>query len=132
MAPTKQTAKQRSARQQARKKGAVPKTGVAANEDNGEFYRKVFEDANDPIAVFDMDGTIIKMNRGAERLLGWSREELLGKHYRQVTTPTSVAWVEERRRRVLAGESLPQRPYELDLQRKDGSTVKVEARTQVL
>lgn len=132
MAKTKRTAKQRPAQQQARKEGKISKPGTSVNDDDGEFYRKVFEDANDPIAVFAMDGTIIKMNRGVERLLGWSREELLGKHYRQVTTPTSVAWVEERRRRVLVGESLPQRPYELDLQRKDGGVVKVEARTQVI
>lgn len=132
MAKAKQTAQQQPARQQARKEGKGAQPGTSATDDNGELYRKVFEDANDAIAVFAMDGTIITMNRGAERLLGWSRDALRGHHYRHVTTPTSVVWVEERRRRVLAGESFPQRPYELDLQRKDGGIVKVEARTQVI
>lgn len=71
------------------------------------------------------------MNRGAEVLLGWSREEMIGQHVRKVATPASVALAEDRIRRFLAGEKLPP-TFEADLIRKDGGLVPVEAWTRVI
>ena len=45
--------------------------------DNETLYRDFFENANDACAVFTPDGVILAVNGGAERLLGWSREELI-------------------------------------------------------
>jgi PAS domain S-box-containing protein len=41
-------------------------------------HREFFEHANDACAVFTPDGIILAVNGGAERLLGWSRAELIG------------------------------------------------------
>src|SRR5262245_11554156 len=54
--------------------------------DSENLYRDIFENANDAIALFSLDGIITTVNRGAERLLGWSREELIGQHIRKVAT----------------------------------------------
>jgi PAS domain S-box-containing protein len=100
--------------------------------DGETLYRDIFENANDAIALFSLDGIITAVNRGAERLLGWSREELIGQHIRKVATPATVAQAEERSRRFRAGEKLPSSIFEAELLRKDGRTVLVEARTRAI
>src|SRR5262249_47775356 len=41
-----------------------------------ERYRALFENANDAIVTFTLDGIVTSVNRGLEVTLGWSREEL--------------------------------------------------------
>ncbi len=41
-------------------------------------YRDLFENANEPIATVTMDETITEVNGAFERVLGYSREELIG------------------------------------------------------
>lgn len=96
-----------------------------------ERYRNWFENANDAIVIFTMDGVVTSVNRGLEAMLGWSREELLGQHYRKFAPPTSVARGEEQTRRFLAGERLPS-IFEAEQMRKDGSLVPVEVRTRAI
>ena len=95
-------------------------------------YRALFDDANTAIATFTLDGVITNVNRAAARMLGWSREEMVGQHYGTFATPTSVALAEERTRRFLAGEKLPSATFEAELVRKDGSLLQVEARTRAI
>src|SRR5262245_55868916 len=113
-------------------RATATQAAVAAWLESEARYRDIFENANDAIATFTLDGTITSVNRGAERLLGWTREELLGQHYRTVVTPATDAFVEERERRVLAGEKLPSSTFEADLVHKEGYLVPVEARTRVI
>lgn len=124
---TQQRSHPRSARAAAARKRATP-----AFWESATLYREVFENANDAIALFDLRGTILKVNRGAERLLGWSRAELSGQHVRKVATPATVALAEDRHRRFRAGEKLSSSIFEAELIRKDGSTVAVEARTRAI
>lgn len=102
-----------------------------ALRESEERYRNLFENANDAIASFTHDGIIETVNSGAEVLLGWSREELIGQHYSKVATPTAQAQAADRTRRFLAGEDLPS-IFSIDLVRKDGTIVPVEARTRAI
>lgn len=43
-----------------------------------DCYRNLFENANEMIATFTLEGTITGVNRGLEIALGWSRKELIG------------------------------------------------------
>ena len=95
-------------------------------------YRAFYENANDAIAIIDLEGVVIDINRGAERLLGWSKTDLIGQHYRKVTTPASEVIVERRTQAYLAGNKPLSSTFELELIGKDGSIVPVEARTRVV
>jgi PAS domain S-box-containing protein len=103
-----------------------------ALRESEERYRNLFENANDAIATITLDGTITGVNRAAELLLGWSREEIIGHPAPRFTTPASMALAEERTRRFLAGEKLPSSMFEAELVRKDGSVVPVEVRTRAI
>ena len=46
--------------------------------------RLLFEQNNDAILWGDWEGRIVRCNRAAERLFGYSRQELLGMHYREL------------------------------------------------
>lgn len=94
-----------------------------------ERYRNLFENANDAIAAFTVEGTLTEVNTGASVLLGWTRGELVGQSYDKVLTPTARATAEDRTRRYLAGEDMPS-IFEIEMLRKDGTTVPVEARTR--
>jgi len=96
-----------------------------------ERYRSLFENANDAILTLTLDGIITSVNQGLEVMLGWSREELIGQHYRKIVTPASAALGEERTRRFLAGEKLPS-IFEGGQVHKDGSVIPVEGRTRAI
>src|SRR5262245_30035962 len=112
-------------------RGRRRRSTSAPGEDE-TLYHDFFENANDACAVFTPEGVILAVNRGAERLLGWSRDELRGQHVRKVATPATVALAEERGRRFLAGDKPPSSLFEAELIRKDGTTVRVEARTRAV
>jgi PAS domain S-box-containing protein len=108
---------------------ATRQQAEAALRESEERYRELFENANDAIVTFTLDGIVTSVNRGLEAMLGWSREELIGQHYRKFVTPASVALGEERTRRFLAGERPPS-IFEGEQVRKDGRVVPVEVRTR--
>lgn len=98
-------------------------------KESEDRYRSLFENANDAIVTFTLEGIVTAVNRGLEALLGWSRDELIGRHYRKFVTPASVAVGEERTRQFLTGQR-PFSIFEVEFVRKDGGVVPVEARTR--
>lgn len=82
------------------------------------YLHLFFEQAEDAIAVFDLDEKIIEVNPAFERLYGWSREECIGQSL-PLVPPANTEAAKERSRRILLGESF----HLLDTQdmKKDGS-----------
>src|ERR671914_2689105 len=78
-----------------------------------------------PVALveFGMDTRIRLWNPAAERIFGWSREEMLGRGGLPMAPPERRAESEELFARVQAGESL--NDFETVRQRKDGTLVAV-------
>jgi PAS domain S-box-containing protein len=63
-------------------------------------------------------------------MLGWSRHDLVGHHYRKIATPATVTLCDERIRLAVAGERLPGL-FETEIVRRDGGVVPVEIRARL-
>jgi PAS domain S-box-containing protein len=111
---------------------AIKNAQLFAREAESERrYRSLFENANDPVATFALDGTITSVNPEVTRLLGYSREELVGRHAGEFAHPATIAMMAERARRALGGGQVPP-AVEVVAIRKDRSEVIAEGRMSVV
>lgn len=84
-----------------------------------EAYLKMFfEQAEDAIAVFDLDDKVITVNPAFERLYGWSKEECIGTSL-PLVPPEYIEAAQERLGRILKGEKL--KLVETQDMKKDGT-----------
>jgi two-component system cell cycle sensor histidine kinase/response regulator CckA len=87
-------------------------------------YRALMEQANDAILILDLPHRILEVNREAQRLLGRSREELVGLHYDELVAPEEREDSARLRESLLADGTL--RVGTRRFRRADGSLVPVE------
>jgi PAS domain S-box-containing protein len=87
------------------------------------LYSAAVESSNDAIVTTALDGTITGWNPAAERLFGYSAEEIMGKAVYLVAPPDRVTEVEDLLRRVSHGERIEH--YETTRLRKNGDPVQV-------
>ena len=67
---------------------------------------RVFRDAADPIILEDLDGIVVDLNSAAEKLYGWSRDELIGNPIKSIV-PESRHWqADELLARCKAGDEV--------------------------
>lgn len=100
-----------------------------ALHESEEKFRVIFEDAPDAYYLSDLKANLIDGNKAAERMVGYKKEELIGKNFLSVgllsmdQVPKAVS--------LLAKNALrqPTGPDEFLLNRKDGSRVTVEIST---
>jgi PAS domain S-box-containing protein len=62
---------------------ASPQT-IEALQASEARYRDLFENSNDAMTTVTLDGIFMSVNRAFEALLGRSREELIGHHYKHL------------------------------------------------
>ena len=87
-----------------------------------ERFRRMFENAAVGMSVTDLEGTMIALNDRFCALLGYRREELLGRSFRELMMPDEIPAELERQRMVARGE-LDSFTRDKRYLRKDGSTV---------
>jgi PAS domain S-box-containing protein len=102
----------------------------ATLRESEERYRSLFDNANDSILTFTLEGRVVSANRAYERLTGFTREELTGKTWDELIAPVDRERMTERTRRALAGEKLPSL-FEVRTLCKDGRLVPLEGRTRM-
>jgi PAS domain S-box-containing protein len=93
-------------------------------------YRSLFDNANDSILTFTLEGVVTSVNRAYERLTGWTRDELIGLNWDVLIAPVDRERMADRTRRALAGEKLPSQ-FEVRTLCKDGRVVPLEGRTRM-
>jgi PAS domain S-box-containing protein len=64
-------------------------------EASEERYRELFENANDVIFLHDLKAKILAINRMAEQLTGYSRDEVLGEDFERLIAPESREQIQD-------------------------------------
>ena len=95
-----------------------------------ERYRELFENAKDAIYVHDLGGRYTSVNRAAEKLSGFTREEILGKHFSNFVSPRDLKHVRINLCRKLDEEN--ETIYEVDLVTRTGQRVPVEVSSRLI
>ncbi len=94
-----------------------------------EWLKILFESAPDAYYIHDLEGKFVDGNRAAEELVGYQKEEAIGKTFfklgmvTEADVPKINAAIADNR------DGKPAEPLELTLNRKDGSKVMVETRS---
>ncbi|MEO8382270.1 MAG: PAS domain S-box protein [Acidobacteriota bacterium] len=94
-------------------------------------YRELFENANDIVYTHDLEGIVTTMNLAGETVSGYSREEIMGRHIRELIAPEHQGVAQEAMEKKLRGET-PATFYELDLRAKDGRRIPIELSTRMI
>lgn len=95
-----------------------------------ERYRELFENAKDAIYVHDLSGRYTALNRAAEKLSGYSREEILGKHFSNFVAPRDLKYARTNLCKKLDEEN--ETIYEVEMVTKQGRRVPVEVSSRLI
>ena len=109
---------------------AERKQAEVALRESEERYRELFENARDAIYVHDLDGTYIRVNKAAERLSGYPREEIVGHNFWEFIAPDHIKHVREHFCTKMAQQG--ETTYECDVISKDGRRVPVEVSSRAI
>jgi two-component system cell cycle sensor histidine kinase/response regulator CckA len=94
-------------------------------------YRHLTEHATDIIYTHTLDGRLITTNQAAERVLGYEREEFIGKNILDLIVPEHRALARRMtEEKVLAGGGAT--TYTVDVLTKSGQRLSLEVNTQII
>ena len=85
------------------------------------YIENLVENAGDAILSTDLEDRILSWNRGAEAILGYRKEEIIGKHLSALLPPERLHELAERRAQVEMSGAL--RDVEVLTKREDGDTI---------
>lgn len=109
---------------------AERKRAEVALRESEERYRELFENAKDAIYVHDREGFYIRVNRAAEELSGYSREEIVGHKFTEFIAAEHLKHVRESFCTKLGQRD--ETSYEVDVLAKDGRRVPVEVSSRAI
>ena len=88
-------------------------------------FRTFVDNATDAFLLLDEDWTVLDVNRQACHGLGYSKEELIGRHKSDFDVGLDHTSIQRLKQRMVAGEAIT---FETRHQRKDGTSFPVEVR----
>ncbi|HKP44976.1 MAG TPA: PAS domain S-box protein [Pyrinomonadaceae bacterium] len=106
------------------------KRAEEALRESEERYRELFENSKDALYVHDLSGCYASMNRAAEKLSGYSRAEVLGKHFSNFIALPDLKHVHENFWRKLRQKA--ETTYEIEIITKDKRRVPVEVISRLI
>jgi PAS domain S-box-containing protein len=106
------------------------KRAEEALRESKERYRDLVENAHDIIYSHDLKGNYLSVNKAAEHITGYTREEALQLNMSQTLAPECADKATEMISRKLAGEDVT--AYELEILAKDGRRVAIEVNSKLM
>ena len=100
-------------------------------EESEARYRNLFENANDIIYVHDLEGNYISVNKAAERVFGFPREEALQMNLKQIAAPAHLERARQHLQKKIEGCE-EQTGYEMDCFTKDNRRLTLEINSTVV
>ncbi|WP_395395760.1 PAS domain S-box protein [Novosphingobium sp. BL-8A] len=97
--------------------------GPQLGTDAAAFLAAIVESSDDAIVGKSLDGTILSWNQAAERIFGWSAEEIVGMNVRTLIPEDRQAEEDAIIASITRGERVP--TFETVRRRKDGSPIDV-------
>ena len=90
-------------------------------KDSEERYKMLFESSPMPIALTNLNGTILDCNKASEKQFGYLKEDLAGKNYLdlRIYSPNLIPIFKTRLSQLVEGK--PIKPIEFEITKKDGS-----------
>lgn len=101
-----------------------------ALRESEERYRELFENARDAIYVHDLEGNYTSINRAAEQLSGYTRDELIGHKFTEFIAADHIRNVGSRFCTKLAQKG--ETTHEVEVIAKDGRRVPVEVSSRAI
>jgi len=97
-----------------------------------ERYKYFFDAATDPIIILDKEGKFIDVNNQVTKILGYKKDELIGKNFTKtnILTNSSLKIALENFKKRIDGEKVP--TYEIEINAKDGEKIPAEINANVL
>lgn len=87
------------------------------------FLASIIDSSDDAILSKDLQGTILSWNKGAEKLYGYTEQEVLGKNVKLLAPPDRITEIEDVLEMLKQGKKLDH--YETVRVRKDGTFVNI-------
>jgi PAS domain S-box-containing protein len=85
-----------------------------------EKYRNLYKNSPNGVLLSDINGIVLEMNSSAERILGYSKNEMMGRNYLEfeLLNPDQVMLIKNRNKQLLKGNKT--KPMELQIKKKNG------------
>jgi PAS domain S-box-containing protein len=99
-------------------------------EESERRYREIFENAKEAIYVHDLNGRYTLANPAAEKLIGYSREEILQLTVFDMASPEHVDLICKSLKQKLTDHAPT--TYEVEAIRKDGTRIPVEVSSRLI
>jgi diguanylate cyclase (GGDEF)-like protein/PAS domain S-box-containing protein len=109
-------------------------TRIRAEEElrqSEERYRELFENANDIVYTHDLEGRVTSMNLAGERISGYRRDEIVGRHIHDVLAPEHRDRAGEAMQKKLRGDA-SSTFYEVEMRARDGRRIPLELSTRLI
>src|SRR6476646_1004842 len=101
-----------------------------ALKESEERYRDLVENANDIVYTLDLEGKVTSINKAAESITGYAREQLINRNLAELLTPESFEANRAMLTRKLEGEERTN--YEMDIRSVDGRILTFEISSKLV